>query len=299
MSEHQAPTDVAEVTASSVDTWDPVPAAVPDVALPAAVPPAPTSFVYAIGRIEPRFPSLGVEKEFAQAVGRSSRAGLTDRQSMRSAFTERSNRYLARSLCWVLLVETLETYILLPRDPADLDLLIESYREDPRRDDLDVVIGVRGPIAAPDMCNGLALPVVVFDQIYSFDRDALVASIPVPPELPKASVARFRTNAGTMLDHLVQLADNAGALDEHRAVNYLMLRYPQLYATATTSDDRNFTFTGIEVRRSALSGAREIVDVILSFRHRESNLVEKHSVRVDVEEEYPFLVAPMRPFFDR
>ncbi|MCU1345256.1 MAG: PatG Domain, partial [Acidimicrobiia bacterium] len=30
-----------------------------------------STFVYAIGRIEPRFPSLGVEKEFAQATGRA------------------------------------------------------------------------------------------------------------------------------------------------------------------------------------------------------------------------------------
>jgi hypothetical protein len=30
----------------------------------------PVSFVYALGRIEPRFPRLSVEKEFAQATGR-------------------------------------------------------------------------------------------------------------------------------------------------------------------------------------------------------------------------------------
>lgn len=30
---------------------------------------APASFVYAIGRVEPRFSSLAVEKEFAQVMG--------------------------------------------------------------------------------------------------------------------------------------------------------------------------------------------------------------------------------------
>jgi hypothetical protein len=40
----------------------------------------PVSYVYAIGRIEPRFPSLSVEKEFAQATARSETKGLTDRQ---------------------------------------------------------------------------------------------------------------------------------------------------------------------------------------------------------------------------
>ena len=123
------------------------------------------SFVYALGRIEPRFPSLSVEKEFAQAVARTGTAGLNDRQTFRATISERHNRYLARSLCWVLVIESLETYILLPRDPMDVDLLIDSYREDPRRDDLDVVIGLRGQIAPPEMCNGLAVPIVVFDQI--------------------------------------------------------------------------------------------------------------------------------------
>src|SRR5208283_3712753 len=35
------------------------------------------SYVYAIGRIEPRFPQLSVEKEFAQATGRAERQTLT------------------------------------------------------------------------------------------------------------------------------------------------------------------------------------------------------------------------------
>ena len=34
------------------------------------------AYVYAIGRIEPRFPTLSAEKEFAQATGRAETAGL-------------------------------------------------------------------------------------------------------------------------------------------------------------------------------------------------------------------------------
>src|SRR5213593_2570503 len=37
-------------------------------------------YVYALGRIQPRFPSLGVEKEFAQVTGRSDTSRLTDRE---------------------------------------------------------------------------------------------------------------------------------------------------------------------------------------------------------------------------
>src|SRR4051812_49304277 len=63
--------------------------------------PTTQPYVYALGRIEPRFPSLAVEKEFAQATGRAATAGLTDRQAYQQVLAERSNRYLVRQLCWV------------------------------------------------------------------------------------------------------------------------------------------------------------------------------------------------------
>ena len=92
---------------------------------------AAPSFVYATGRVEPRFPSLALEKEFAQVTGRTETAGLTDRQALQAVLAARPNRYLARHLCWVLTVEGLETYLLAPGDPADLDLLIETVRPTP------------------------------------------------------------------------------------------------------------------------------------------------------------------------
>ena len=259
--------------------------------------PAP-AFVYALGQVEPRFPSLAIEKEFAQAIGSADHAGLTDRQTFRRSLDARENRYLARSLCWVFVVEGLETYILVPSDPTELDLLIEAYREAPRRDDLDVVIGVRRHIAPPEMCNGLALPVVVFDQMYSFDRESLLESIPKPDGMSGKKREQFGAAAGEMFDQLTQIADNAGAIDEHRALNYLTVRYPRLYAVATEQHERNFAFAGVEVRPSHLSGARSIVDVILSYRHRETDLVEKQFARVDVTEEFPFLVTKMGPYYE-
>src|SRR5687768_6444056 len=71
----------------------------------AAVLPA---FVYAIGSIEARCPTLSCEKEFAQAAGRADAAGLTDRQALHEVISQRQNRYLARQLCWVLRIEGLD-----------------------------------------------------------------------------------------------------------------------------------------------------------------------------------------------
>lgn len=35
---------------------------------------------------------------------------------------------------------------------------------------------------------------------------------------------------------IVQIADNAGATDEHRALNYLVVRYPRIYEKAVYDD---------------------------------------------------------------
>src|SRR5829696_8463220 len=103
------------------------------------------SFIYAIGAIEPRFPSPGLEKEYLQALGRSETKGQTNYEAMRTALSKRENRYLLRQICWVLRIEGLETYIIKPRDPGDFEALVDALRTPPRGTDVDAVIGVRGP----------------------------------------------------------------------------------------------------------------------------------------------------------
>jgi hypothetical protein len=254
------------------------------------------SYVYAIGRVEARFPNLAAEKEFAQATGRTDTAGKTDQQTFHAVLSKRENRYLIRQLCWVLSIQGLETYLLQPRDPADIDLLVEAIRPAPSPNDIDVVIGLRGPIAPPEMCNGLMIPIVAFDQIYSFDHDALIKAIPKPE---KISAAQFGPAAEELFARIMQLTDNAGATDEHRVLNYLAMRYPAIYAKAAEEFAHDFSLTGVEVRPSPLSSTRNIVDVIFSYTNRNTDFTEKFFVRVDVTEEFPFLVAKMSPYYDR
>jgi hypothetical protein len=257
---------------------------------------ATSSYVYALGRVEPRFPRLAVEKEFAQATGRAETTGLTDRQALHAVLSQRQNRYLARQLCYVLTIEGLETYILQPRDPVDFELLVDAVRPAPRPTDVDVIIGMRGPIAPPDLCNGLMVPMVAFDQIYSFDVDALIQSIPRPEQIP---ADQFAPAAEELFMRIIQIADNAGATDEHRALNYLAVRYPAIYAQAAERHGQNFSLTAVDVRPSRLSGVRRIVDVVFSYTHRQTDVTEKYFVRVDVSEEFPFLVTRVSPYYDR
>jgi hypothetical protein len=254
------------------------------------------SYVYALGRIEPRFPSPAVEKEFAQATGRAHTKGKTDREAMQAVLSAPGNRYLARQLCWVLTLQGLETYLLMPRDSADFDLLVEAVRPTPRPTDLDVVIGLRGPIASPEMCNGLMVPIVGFAHIYSFDRDSLIKSIPRPD---KVTAKEFQPAAEELFDRIMLMTDNSGATDENRALNYLAVRYPTIYAKVAEQFADNASLSAVEVRPSPLSAARKIVDVLFAFTNRNTDVTEKFFVRVDVTEEFPFLVTKMSPYYDR
>ncbi|MFD4033279.1 hypothetical protein ACFWVP_22885 [Streptomyces sp. NPDC058637] len=254
------------------------------------------SFVYMVGRIEPRMPSLGVEKEFAQATGRAETADLTDRQALLAVLSEPRNRYLARQLCYVVTIQGLDTYLLRPRDPGDFPQLIEALHEAPRSTDLHVVIGLRGPLAPPDHCNGLMLPLVAFEQIYTFSPTTFVESLPRPEDIGEE---QFRATAGELFERVIQIADNAGSSDEHRAVNYLAVRYPSIYAKCAEAHAAGATLTAIETRPSRLSGVRRVLDVIFSFTDRKTDVTEKFFVRVDVEEVFPHLITKLSPYYDR
>ncbi|MGY1603978.1 cyanobactin maturation protease PatG family protein [Geodermatophilus sp. SYSU D00815] len=256
--------------------------------------------MYAIGRIRPVFASVAVEKEFAQAVARVDEpVGATDRQLVATILSDRMNRYLARHICWVFVIEGLETYIVVPRDPADFDLLIDAVRAEPHPGDVDVLLGVRGSPANPGSCGGLVLPVVAMDSLYSFDRDELVDSLPMRDGTSAEERRHFRRSSLELFDRVMQVADNQGAADEHRALNYLAVRYPQIYLKTAEQFADGASLHGVEVRPSRLAGARSILDVIFTYRDRRTDYNTKFFVRVDVTEEFPFLVTKLTPYFDR
>lgn len=270
---------------------------------PSATPAAPAargvqapSWVYAIGRIEARFPTISVEKEVAQAVGRAETKGLTDRETLHEVLSKSENAYLARQLCWVMTIEGLETYLLIPRDSTELKLLVAALRPNPKPSDLDVIIGAKGPIAQPQMCNGLMVPIVVFDQIYSFDRETLLKGV---GKSDKAHADRIEQAAGEVFDRIMLMTDNAGAANYHRALNYLAVRYSRIYEAVAEAFVHDESLSAVDVHRSPLSATREIVDVIFSFTNRNTDVTAKQFVRVDVTDEFPFLVTKLSPYFDR
>ena len=116
-------------------------------------------------------------------------------EAFHNVLSKLESRYLARQLYWVLTIQGLETYIVRPRDPSDFDRLVEAIRLQPNPTNIDVLIGMRGPIAPPELCNGLIVPIVVFDQVYSFDREGLIKAVPRPENMSDEQFAAGRGRA--------------------------------------------------------------------------------------------------------
>ena len=110
---------------------------------------------------------------------------------------------------------------------------------------------------------------------------------------------QFEPAAKELFYRIMQMADNAGTTDDHRALNYLAVRYPAIYATAADAFGRNLSLTAVEVLPSRLVARARSWMSSFSFTHRETDVTEKFFLRVDVTEEFPFLVTRMSPYYNR
>ena len=266
------------------------------------------SYVYALGTVSCRFPNQSLDKEYVQALAHVSdeinTAAMTDRQRFYTVFdytTEKGRKpylYIAQEMCWVLSVENIDTYILSPRAEEQLwelvDMLDSPFATPPM--DVDVVIGVRGPIAPPQACNGLQLPIVGVSHTYSFPVDRFVNQLPRPENM---SESFFQTVATETFYRNMQLADNVGNMDEHRAINYVVLQYPNIYTMTAEQALRNNKLSNVEVKPSPLSGngARPVMNVIFTYSSTTTKVEEKFYTEVDVTGMYPFLVQSLQPYY--
>jgi len=146
------------------------------------------------------------------------------------------------------------------------------------------------------MCNRLLLPIVVVDQGSSFDRDLLINVIPRPE---KTTATDFAPAAQELFDRILQIADNAGSTEEHRALNYLAMRYQAIYAQAAQYFAQNFALSAVNVQPSTLGGIRKVFDVIFTYTNRSTDVDDMCFVRVDVTDQFPFLVTKLSPYYPR
>jgi len=253
---------------------------------------APSGAAYAIGRIEPRFPSIGVEKEFAQLVGQANPKSLDDRNLLREIIAERANRYLARRLCWVFVANESDAFVIETRDSNDVDELVElSTTSDENH--YVVAIGAAAP-PGPWACEP-GLPRCFADQLIAFDIEEFVASVPCPEDIDEEV---FRGAVRTVFDRIARRADNRGLADEHRALNFAALRYPAIYEVASRAASRSMSLQGIRGGTINRGDGRRMVRLRLAFGNRTNGLVEQYSCQIDTTEVFPFLMSPLQQIFD-
>jgi Cupin superfamily protein/PatG C-terminal len=253
---------------------------------------APLSNVYAIGRVSARFPSLDVEKELSQVIRSSETVNLTDRGVLHHLLSQHDNAYIAREMCWVFSVAGTETFTIVPRSGSELAELVAALAQGSGGGETSVLIGTRAPQGLGSAtCSGLTLPAVVAHKIYSFSAEVLVKALPL---------AENQIDAGAeLLDRITNLIDNVGDMDEHRAVNYLAMRYPAIYTLVADNFARDFGLQGVATHPVATRSPRKLIDVTLRFASRKSDASELQAARVDVTGIYPFLVTPFHSVFER
>jgi hypothetical protein len=271
----------------------------PDVA-PSSAPVVPQfGFVYAVGRIATRFPTLGVEKEFIQLIGSAQTTALVEVDQLKAVLSEPNNRYLGRHLCWVFVTQHVDAFMIVARDATEITQLVDALAPSNDENVIQAVVGAAadGSLAAPG-CPGLGLPAVAAEQLLSFTLDEFIDALPRDDrDGEPVDDAAARAVVRDLFVRLTLRADNRGIADEHRALNYLALRYPPVYHMTTQALNEGKTLVGVDARHAHSSG-RRLVAVRLVFRSRRTELVERYQCLVDVTDLFPFLVSPLSPTYD-
>jgi hypothetical protein len=97
--------------------------------------------------------------------------------------------------------------------------------------------------------------------------------------------------------HIANLADNTGSSDEHRVLNYLVMRDTGFYTLITDQYKNSVSLIDIGVHPSKVGAYRSVYDVVLTFRNRIDDQEERLFARVDATGEWPFLVTKFQRYF--
>jgi hypothetical protein len=302
MNETQVHEDSAQSAdeAPAISVFTPAAAAASQVVVPAQACPScsaaaarattqavPDPWVYVIGDVDARYPSLSVEKEALGAMARAKLNGLSNDAALQAVLAAPENAYLVREMCFVLLVQEVETYLLAPRSPLDYPMLVEASKTE-----LSAVIGTLGPVADPSVCNGLTLPYLIFDVIYNFDKPALMADMPLPKG---AEEAKFRAAATDIFNQAASLIPTGRGME--RALAYLALKDPRFYEVIWNAFNQNAQLTSIEMKAVPFNSAQSLnlVDVIVCTTDRSTGVPSCVYARVALAK-LPHVVNYWQPY---
>jgi hypothetical protein len=255
----------------------------------------PFSNIYAIGRIRHYFPSKDVEKQYQQLLPSPFPSNLTT-EDQRIQYVLQQNPFLAREMGWAFAVEDVHIYSLIAASTIELNAFIASIvPSTPGTAPFDVIVGMQ----EPNLSGGL--PGVTVNWTFQFTVPELAQTVNAKLTSQKVHSLPSLSQITEIFDNLLQLANNTGDADEHRALNYVSVNYPDVYVPQSTgmSNPSSSYFLGVDTRHSALGGDRAIIDVILNYRDSANGLTSSYFTSVDVTGQFPFLVTRLQPYFER
>jgi hypothetical protein len=261
---------------------------------PPVAPPFPTQGpVVAVGAVTCAFPSLSVEKEFAQLLGQKDFKGFTDRQTMYSVLSKPENRYLARRMCFLFTpygAGASPAYVLSPEEQDGIELLVDTLKRPPSSTEFDVVRGQVIGIAPPALCNAQQLPILSFYQLYSFGLDDFLGALPLPNNMKKEE---FKAVSDELFHRALYLASNASG--PTLGLSYAILSYAGLYRLVAEKYQQGYSLADIDVKPSRATPGS--ADIWLKFVERQTGFSETYSFTVNYSGPFAFLEEPLHPAF--
>jgi hypothetical protein len=198
--------------------------------------------------------------------------------------------------------------------PELIRALPESEDDDGQR---CVLIGVvkRG-VLETEPCAALGLPVVTVYNMLNFtieefdshlaEYQAEALSNETPDSGAESDDSGMTANMRNALrqavskvsSHLVERTGNWGVQDEHRAANYLSVKYPGAYGLVAEAIMASKRFQGISFVSVVPHSTQRLVAVNFHFRGRSSDVSEKYQCVVDVTHPFPFMHSSLRAVYD-
>lgn len=257
----------------------------------AAQQPAVEQFVFTIGKLEVRLPTVAIEREFRRLSKHEEGKSPSRGARMRAVFE--AHHHLASRACYVLSIGGTPAFSLVPGIQSAREALVEALSHLDSPNHWLLVIGKLGPTCRPGDCGGLLVPLVLCDQVYCFSIEDWIE------DLQKALAHAAKTEAKDIRETIAVAArelfnqsvtslQNIGVSDAHRALNFLLMRHPGVFL-AVAERRGKATLERVEARLGEGLGTRRHVLVILTFLNIATGVPERLFCRVDVTEEWPFL----------
>ncbi len=259
--------------------------------------------VYGVGRVRGSFAHLGAERELQAVTGADPHA-VVPAADLAQLLADPSHRHVATQMCWTF-ESRLGTpgFTLVPRDREDLTLLIDFLQDD---DLLHVIVGSPAIGGSPFACPvQTGLPAVWLDQLFSFNPIELIEAMPTPSAARSTDVdegaadetAKWQRAGTTLFDWLTRRLDNTGVSEQHRALNYLAVRYPAMYHLAYDQQRVGKVLIGLDAYPRQGQERRAVL-VRLTFRNPHTQVVERYHCEVDIHDVLPFVTRPFALSYD-